>query len=83
MWDGMTLIPGRDCGGCTVCCTVLPADDATLKNTAVLDPAETVPGDVARIVESSTISGRIAVSGFSYDLATGLVTRVVGPTSRG
>jgi hypothetical protein len=20
MWDGMTLIPGRDCGGCTVCC---------------------------------------------------------------
>ena len=21
MWDGMTLIPGRDCGACTVCCT--------------------------------------------------------------
>lgn len=21
MWDGMTLIPGRDCGDCTVCCT--------------------------------------------------------------
>jgi hypothetical protein len=20
MWDGMTLVPGRDCGGCTVCC---------------------------------------------------------------
>ena len=20
MWDGMTLIPGRDCGECTVCC---------------------------------------------------------------
>lgn len=20
MWDGMNLIPGRDCGGCTVCC---------------------------------------------------------------
>jgi len=20
MWDGMSLIPGRDCGGCTVCC---------------------------------------------------------------
>ena len=20
MWDGMTLIPGRECGGCTVCC---------------------------------------------------------------
>jgi hypothetical protein len=21
MWDGMTLIPGRECGACTVCCT--------------------------------------------------------------
>ena len=21
MWDGMTLIPGRECGPCTVCCT--------------------------------------------------------------
>jgi hypothetical protein len=20
MWDGMTLVPGRDCGDCTVCC---------------------------------------------------------------
>jgi hypothetical protein len=26
MWDGMTLIAGRDCGGCTVCC-VLPNID--------------------------------------------------------
>jgi hypothetical protein len=26
MWDGMTLISGRDCGGCTVCC-VLPTID--------------------------------------------------------
>jgi hypothetical protein len=23
MWDGMSLIPGRDCGGCTVCCTAM------------------------------------------------------------
>ncbi len=26
MWDGMTLVPGRDCGGCTVCCSVLLID---------------------------------------------------------
>ena len=26
MWDGMTLIPGRDCGECTVCC-VAPSID--------------------------------------------------------
>jgi hypothetical protein len=22
MWDGMTLVAGRECGACTVCCTV-------------------------------------------------------------
>ena len=22
MWDGMTLVPGRDCGACAVCCVV-------------------------------------------------------------
>src|SRR5258708_411434 len=26
MWDGMNLIPGRDCGGCTVCCRVPTVD---------------------------------------------------------
>jgi hypothetical protein len=26
MWDGMTLIPGRECGGCTVCCVVPTID---------------------------------------------------------
>ena len=26
MWDGMTLLPGRECGGCTVCC-VAPSID--------------------------------------------------------
>ena len=26
MWDGMTLVPGRDCGDCTVCC-IAPSID--------------------------------------------------------
>jgi hypothetical protein len=26
MWDGMTLIPGRECGDCTVCCVVPSID---------------------------------------------------------
>jgi hypothetical protein len=26
MWDGMTLIPGRECGECTVCCVALSID---------------------------------------------------------
>ncbi len=89
-WFEVAVVHHTDCGSALMADDDLRHgfvergfDDATLKGTAVLDPAETVPGDVSRIVDSRTISGRIAVSGFSYDVATGLVTRVVGPTSRG
>jgi carbonic anhydrase len=57
-------------------------DDAVLQRTAVTDPARTVPGDVARILDAKTVSGDIQVSGYAYDVATGLVTRIVPPTSR-
>jgi carbonic anhydrase len=57
-------------------------DDLTLKHTAVLDPADTVPGDVRRILEAETVSGDIPVSGWSYDVATGLVSPVVPATAR-
>jgi carbonic anhydrase len=56
-------------------------DDLTLKNTAVLDPAQTVPGDVRRILDAEAVSGDIPVSGWSYDVATGLVSPVVPATS--
>jgi carbonic anhydrase len=58
-------------------------DDLTLKHTAVLDPADTVPGDVRRILDAGTVSGDIPVSGWSYDVATGLVSPVVAASSRG
>ncbi len=57
-------------------------DDLTLKDTAVLDPADTVPGDVRRILEAESVSGDIPVSGWSYDVATGLVSPVVAATAR-
>jgi carbonic anhydrase len=57
-------------------------DDLTLKHTAVLDPADTVPGDVWRILDAGTVSGDIPVSGWSYDVATGLVSPVVAASSR-
>lgn len=31
MWDGMTLVPGRDCGDCTVCCTVPRIDQPDIQ----------------------------------------------------
>jgi carbonic anhydrase len=57
-------------------------DDAELAKLAVLDPAATVPVDVARILEAPQVSARIKVSGYSYDVKTGLVSTVVPPQSR-
>jgi carbonic anhydrase len=57
-------------------------DDAELAKLAVLDPATTVPVDVEKVIESPQVSAKIKVSGFSYDVKTGLVTSVVPPQSR-
>jgi carbonic anhydrase len=57
-------------------------DDAELAQLAVLDPAATVPVDVKKIIDALPVSARIKVSGFSYDVKTGLVTTVVPPRSR-
>ena len=52
-------------------------DEAALRELPVLDPAETVRTDVAKLVATPQISGRIAISGYSYDIKTGLLTEVV------
>src|SRR3984957_16196965 len=57
-------------------------DDAELAKLAVLDPAATVPVDVEKVVGSPQVSAKIKVSGFSYDVKTGLVTTVVPPQPR-
>src|ERR1700752_4780260 len=54
-------------------------DDAELARLAVLDPAATVPVDVEEIISAPQISPGIKVSGYSYDVKTGLVTTVVPP----
>jgi carbonic anhydrase len=53
------------------------ADECTLLEHAVLDPAATVIGDVERLRSASAISPRIAVSGHVYDVVTGLVETVI------
>jgi carbonic anhydrase len=57
-------------------------DDAELARLAVLDPATTVPSDVEKIINAPQVSAEIKVSGYSYDVKTGLVSVIVPPRSR-
>ena len=53
------------------------ADESTLREHAVLDPAATVTRDVERLRHAPGISARVASSGHVYDVVTGLVETVV------
>jgi carbonic anhydrase len=53
------------------------ADESTLLEHAILDPAATVSGDVQRLRASKAIPPRIAVSGHVYDVSTGAVQTIV------
>src|SRR4051794_1964870 len=49
------------------------ADDSSLSDRAILDPAVTVTRDVELLRSAPAISPRISVSGHVYDVVTGLV----------
>jgi carbonic anhydrase len=51
----------------------IAAEESTLRDHAVLDPATTVRSDVERLRSASAISPRVSVSGHVYDVVTGLV----------
>jgi carbonic anhydrase len=53
------------------------AEESTLREDAVLDPAATVASDVERIRSASAISPRVTVSGHVYDVDTGLVQTLI------
>jgi len=53
------------------------ADEATLRDHAILDPAATVKRDVELLRSARGIPGRVAVSGHVYDVVSGLVETVV------
>ena len=53
------------------------AEESTLREHAVLDPATTVTRDVERLHSASAISPRVTASGHVYDVVTGLVQTVV------
>ena len=53
------------------------ADESSVRQRAVLDPAETAARDVERLRSAPAISPRIRVSGHVYDVRTGLVETVI------
>jgi carbonic anhydrase len=53
------------------------ADESSLRDHAVLDPAVTVATDVARLRAAPAIPSRVLISGHVYDVTTGLVKTVV------
>ena len=53
------------------------ADEATLREHAILDPTATVTRDVERLRSADAISPRVTVSGHVYDVVTGLVKTIV------
>lgn len=57
-------------------------DETELARLPVLDPAETVRADVATLLEYPNLSARVPVSGYAYDVVTGLLTTVVEPNTR-
>jgi carbonic anhydrase len=57
------------------------AEESTLREHAVLDPAATVKRDVELLRSADAISPRVTVAGHVYDVVTGLVETVVPTTS--
>jgi carbonic anhydrase len=53
------------------------ADESTLRDHAVIDPAATVASDVDRLRSAEAIPARVGISGHVYDVTTGLVKTIV------
>jgi carbonic anhydrase len=89
-WFELAVIHHTDCGSGLMADDQLRAgfvargfDDRELQLNAVIEPATTVAHDVRRIVECPLVSRQIEISGYRYDVKTGLLTQVVAPTRAG
>jgi carbonic anhydrase len=56
-------------------------DDTQLAELPVIDPVTTVRADVDKVLAYPNLSSAVRVSGYAYDLTTGLLTTVVPPWS--
>jgi carbonic anhydrase len=83
-WFELAVVHHTDCGSGFYADPAMRHDFATrtglaeteLAGLAVVDPAGTVRRDVATILASPHVSSKIKISGFVYDVKTGLVTKV-------
>lgn len=83
-WFDLVVIHHTDCGSALMADSQLRAgfvtrgfDDDVVLRTAVVEPKETVRADVRTIVDSPAVPSHVAVSGYAYDVTTGLLDRVV------
>jgi carbonic anhydrase len=88
-WFELAIIHHTDCGSGFFAdeelrhgFAVRGFDDADLATLPVTDPAQTVRTDVEKVLAYANLSPAVRVSGYAYDLGTGLVTTVVPPRSR-
>ena len=58
------------------------ADEADLRDHAVLDPAASVTSDVERLCSAPAIPERVTVSGHVYDVLTGLIQTIMPARSK-
>jgi len=83
-WFELAVVHHTDCGSGFYADPAMRHDFATriglaepeLAGLAVLDPAQTVRHDVRTIRSAPHVSEKIKISGFVYDVKTGLLTRV-------
>lgn len=81
-WFEVAIVHHTDCGSALLADDDLRHDFAArigvperdLADTAVLDPASTARTDVERLRAAPGIPSEVAIAGYVYDLATGLVS---------
>lgn len=88
-WFELAVIHHTDCGSGFFADAGLRHDfarrgfsESQLAALAVRHPAETARADADMLLAAPQISGKVAISGYAYDLDTGLLTQVSGPRAR-
>ncbi|GAB2806736.1 carbonic anhydrase [Actinoallomurus bryophytorum] len=89
-WFELAVIHHTDCGSALFADDELRHsfairygyDSVALRGLAVLDPAQTAQEDTDRLLAAPQLASQIAVSGYVYEIETGLLTQVTAPRLR-
>jgi carbonic anhydrase len=57
-------------------------DEAELAAMPVINTEDTVKVDVEKLMEYPNLASNVRISGYSYDISTGLLTQIASPKSR-